>query len=136
MLPVMQGETAPGRGNCLAACVASILECPLADVPNFALERDCWSALQTWLVRQGLMAIRLTMPEASFPLPRTFCILTGDSPRRPVYHAVVGEWEQCAWRIVHDPHPQGGGLAGPPKWVTFFAMQSPERYLPLACRSM
>ena len=44
--------TAPG-GNCFAACVASILELPLADVPNFCSEERWWNALQIWLCAIG-----------------------------------------------------------------------------------
>jgi hypothetical protein len=119
--PVLQSETELGRGNCLAACVASILELSTDEVPNFRLAPDPWVALQTWLVDRGLVAVRVAAgPEAVYPMPKVHCILTGPSPRNPVGHAVVGIWDGERTIMVHDPHPDGTGLAGPPEWVTFF----------------
>jgi hypothetical protein len=120
MTPVVQTETAPGRGNCLAACFASLLDLPAEEVPNFILERDFWEAIQKWLAARGLFAVRFVAePAYLYPVPRTHCILTGRSPRRDVGHAVVGLAEDRGWRVVHDPHPDGTGLRGEPEWVIF-----------------
>jgi hypothetical protein len=128
MHPVMQNETEPGRGDCVAACVASVLEIPLAEVPNFRLASAPWTALQEWLAGRNLFAIKVVADRMLFhPMPMTFCILTGRSPRRDIGHAVVGQQTECDWHVVHDPHPDRSGLKGEPEWVIFFGVLQPER---------
>ena len=53
MKPVDQTLFGEGRGNCLPACIASVLELPLEAVPHFVLEDDWVGALQTFL--EGLI---------------------------------------------------------------------------------
>jgi hypothetical protein len=127
--PVWQSETELGRGDCLAACVASILELPIEAVPNFRLMPDQWGALQDWLGGRGLFAVRVVAePECVYPVPDVDCILVGDSPRNPVLHAVVGRASGREWAMTHDPHPDGTGIAGRPVWLTFFGIKSPEKH--------
>jgi hypothetical protein len=112
---VTQTETALGRGNCLAACVASLLDLPLEDVPNFRLAGDSWTAMQGWLQSRGLQATEIATRSARMRcVPKDPCILVGNSPRNPVYHAVIGLCDNGTARVIHDPHPDGTGLAGPP----------------------
>lgn len=126
MIPVQQTDTELGRGNCLAACVASILELPIAEVPNFRLADDAWGALQDWLASRGLLAIRCLIDGVYLAsMPSVYCVLTGPSPRNPVNHAVVGLCDCGTVRIVHDPHPEDTGLAGPAQWITFFGKTTP-----------
>ncbi len=125
MVPVLQTEFVRGRGNCVAACVASIFNLPLAEVPNFRLAEDQWVALQEWLGGQKLCAIRFPAEaDCLWPVPNgVHCILTGNSPRHEgLSHAVVGFIKGREWHLVHDPHPKGGGLKGAPQWVTFFCV--------------
>jgi hypothetical protein len=97
-------------GNCLPACVASILEIPLDEVPLF---HDPTSSvyvpqvvkLNAWLEPKGLYAMEYAFPwEATYMLPKDYYILCGVSPRRP--HVVVAYGDV----IVHDPHPSRAGL--------------------------
>lgn len=121
MIPVDQTETALGKGNCLAACVASILEIPVCDVPNFRLAENSWLALQDWLFLRGLYAVRVfAKQERIASLPGSYCIVTGGSPRNPVLHAVVGMWTDSGVVIAHDPHPDKTGIVGEPEVFTFF----------------
>jgi hypothetical protein len=120
MRPIRQTETVLGRGNCLAACIASLLDLSIEDVPNFRTAEDQWGALQAWLSDRGLCAIRVAaQPSLISSMPPQYCILTGPSPRNPVLHAVIGLWEGERTAMVHDPHPDGTGLAGPVEYVTF-----------------
>ena len=95
-------------GNCLSACVASILELPITAVPNFIDPRDdrdgLWAArLDAWLAGLGWYAVHA--PGSSAGAPDEFCIAWGLSVRgRP--HAVVAAGD----RIVHDPDPKCTGL--------------------------
>ena len=113
MIPVDQDRFGLPDGNCLAACVASLLELPLAEVPHFAGER--WRAdLDEWLRARGLWALMFvpgaatSLAEASAWLDATvsgFCIVSGQAARG-LLHATV-------WRggdLVHDPHPDRAGL--------------------------
>src|ERR1700723_1436552 len=83
--PVDQTETDPGRGNCLTACLASIMDLGIDEVPYFRVYDDWWELLQEWLRGHGLFAIRVSAcPDEVFPTPDVHCILTGLSPRNSV----------------------------------------------------
>lgn len=122
MQPVLQTETELGRGNCLSACLASILDLPADSVPNFRLAADQFAAAQEWLATRGLYAVRFVADRARLFVPSgKYCVLLGKSPRRDVGHAVVGVTTPCGFDVAHDPHPSGGGLDGDPWWVLFLA---------------
>lgn len=111
MLPVKQ--TIPYEagsvvyGNCLQAAVASIYELPIDAVPHFAQFNDWGGALRLWVDGQGGDLLLWTADE-----PQDVPLLAfGKSPRGDFRHAVV--WQ--AGRMIHDPHPDGTGLDGPPE---------------------
>lgn len=107
MKPVVQTIlTAPG-GDCFPACIASILEMDLAEVPNYQGEH--WQHhYHAWLAPLGLAFLTTNIPSeeliASWPgmvLPG-YTILAVDSPRHPGHlHAVVALDGVVVW----DPHP-------------------------------
>lgn len=97
-------------GNCLSACVASILDLTTDHVPLFVEDEDpcdgIWpERLDAWLGQRGLSALILPASIVLAP-PEGFYILYGRSVK-DFEHAVVGK----AGRIVHDPHPSRTGLA-------------------------
>lgn len=108
MKPVDQDVfTVPG-GNCFSACVASLLELPLADVPYFmgqTDDHDWLGELNTWLAPRVLYALCLTFG-GDYELPGLF-ILGGQSPRGDWCHAVVARGRG---EVVHDPHPSRAGV--------------------------
>jgi hypothetical protein len=114
MIPVTQdkfgGQDAPPEesGNCFAACIASILELPLSEVPNFCAYSDWNTRVNNWLEDYGMFLITIE-PKSWYPRPRQFddcySILSGPSGRG-LRHCVVGKGEQ----MVHDPHPSRAGL--------------------------
>jgi hypothetical protein len=56
MKPVMQSIVDPVNGDCLRACIASIFELPLEEVPHFVALGTGWhAALQNWLRPMGLV---------------------------------------------------------------------------------
>lgn len=94
-------------GNCFAACIASLLELPLEDVPNFC-DSDNWrERLAAWLRSHGLFYLDVTLQEGAEPLDSEwgYHVISGDGPRG-CRHSVVG----LAGVVVHDPHPKGGPL--------------------------
>ena len=111
MIPVTQTRMGD-RGNCLSACVASLLEIPIEWVPDFT--RELYGPvtpqpmkLNAWLTSVGLEAL-YCMTDLMHPhhvAPDGYYIMTGWSPRgRP--HVVIGLGKD----IVHDPHPTRAGL--------------------------
>lgn len=106
MIAVDQTTFGSPHGDCLPACLASILHLSIADVPRICEAGEGWLArLADWLRPRGLAPLLL----AGGPPPNlgdTLCIVSGASPRGPWLHATV-------WRgrhMVHDPHPSRAGL--------------------------
>lgn len=88
-----------GHGDCVRACVASILELPADRVPHFGLFGWNWMhALASFC------SVALVVPYEA----EGFWIATGISPRG-IGHACV----YSGHSLAHDPHPSRGGLVGP-----------------------
>ncbi len=109
--PVDQTTFGRERGNCFSACVAMMLEMPLAEVPWFMGRADgtpyaygdWWDPFIEWCAARGF--VPKFQPGGVAPLG--FAILGGPSPthhtpERPSFHAVLG----FEGRIVHDPGPK------------------------------
>lgn len=124
MKKVMQTILKPPHGNCLQACLASLLELPLDDVPNFCSPDlgpvEKWSLrMQSWLAEVHGLGWIPVLPsdqgEATYPegtvigYPRGLSIKTGKSPRGDFQHSCVARDGE----IVHDPYPGGGGVLPP-----------------------
>ena len=107
-----------GIGDCLRACVASILEREIKDVPFCDREP---SKMMAWLQEQGF---DVDIPPYLDGLPACveFVCLFGESPRG-ISHAIVGQVQRrkednemgyagdvLGFRHVHDPHPSRGEL--------------------------
>ena len=121
MKPVDQTLFEPTNGNCFQACVASILECSLDNIPNF-----CWLSgkiegtnnyslhwidhFNAWLQQHGYFAVECQLCRdrvISCLTTKAYCILTGKSPRGCL-HSVVGQvCDQYVdgFQLIHDPHP-------------------------------
>lgn len=110
-------------GDCFRACIASIFELSLCDVPHFVQlgsvphakggelrdgQSHWWFYLTDWLRERDLVFFDLPYDGNSdeFLQALGYTIITGLSPR--------GEWDHCVvgyrGEIVHDPHPAGGGV--------------------------
>ena len=105
------------HGDCLRACIASILELSAAEVPHCYDydERTCADGslglerLQQWLNRRGLGYLEVFVAEEYFGrfTASFLCgyhVLIGLAG--VAEHAVVGFQGRC----VHDPHPQRTGV--------------------------
>lgn len=90
-------------GNCMAACVASILEIPLDHVPNFAQYENWVDILTTWFFTQ-----KYVVEVDDKPRQDLYSLVGGPSPRGSWGHAVVFYGDE----MVHDPHPSGDGIVG------------------------
>ncbi len=99
-------------GNCLSACVASILGLSIDEVPNFIhlddVHEEQWAErMGAWLAQFGLHAVHMPVDgeQLGDVAPDALYILCGRSVR-DFEHAVVASGE-C---VVHDPHPSRTGL--------------------------
>jgi hypothetical protein len=132
MKPVKQtrftfGDKDEPPGNCWAACVASIFEVSLCEVPDEAKfwkpgmkPQDSWAPhekeMLAWLYARGYVFVTAKTNQIAIDGPverfqECYCILSGPSPRNPdQQHAVVS----LGNKIIHDPHPSDDGLAGDP----------------------
>ncbi|MCH9647798.1 MAG: hypothetical protein K0U98_06135 [Deltaproteobacteria bacterium] len=109
------GEVA---GDCFAACIASILEISIDEIPRpTAEEFEDWSAywprLSESLASRGFYLIFVkTGAEGCWSTDTlvsrgAYWIASGPSPRYPgTLHCVV----MCGGKQVHDPHPSRLGL--------------------------
>lgn len=114
MKPVHQtifGDGSGGgeRGNCFAACIASILGLPLDDVPNFCNHENWREEANQWLKQFGLFYVDFAIPEdqrAELIWEHAgYHVIIGPA-QRGLRHSVVGYKGQG----VHDPHPSGAML--------------------------
>ncbi len=100
-------QTRTGRnGNCLAACLASLLETEIGFIPEFTDEH--WmEELAEFLGAMDLIYVRVPvedpMVQAMLGTGTTYHVIEGISPRGG-RHAVVGRNGFTAF----DPHPHDG----------------------------
>lgn len=125
MIPVDQIIFEDGKGDCLRACLASITEIPLADIPNFAEDGSYLMGAIGFLQGRGYRTLRIdlaTDPDRKeYVSCDEYCVVMGKSPRSTTEkrkgHAVVGRANGWSFRIDHDPHPSRAGLEGNPDAV-------------------
>lgn len=114
------------RGNCLTAVVASLLELPIDQVPDFVQDHvdhygdhessgdhewNWWHALLRFVKSQGYrleyLAGRPEQVARRAPAPGEFYTASGQSPRDPAIHHIVIYRDGV---MVWDPHPDRTGL--------------------------
>ncbi len=115
MVAVYQDQFGEG-GNCLAACVASILEISIEVLPDFhaihASGESWWNAL-VWTLRGRGWEVVLMAHCADLVAPPGYHIAGGTTDRTEV---PGGHYVVCLdGELAHDPHPEGDppGLTGP-----------------------
>ena len=106
MIPVTQTRTG-AQGNCFEACMASLLEVPLSEVPDFGRDDVFLEKVAGFLEPHGLLYVQIAPHDDVLGVMMKrgdiFHTIEGRSPRGG-QHAVVG----CNGHVVHDPHPQDG----------------------------
>jgi hypothetical protein len=117
MKHVLQNIRATQTGDCLNACIASILEMKLEDIPSFNLIQDndgWWNSVQEWAKSIGFQLLYLPLNEYTtiFPmLADIYCILIGPTENGNP-HAVVGYCRGgkrvLDFMIIHDPFDKDG----------------------------
>lgn len=127
MKPVDQIVFEDGKGDCLRACVAAILELPVEEVPNFAEDGSYINGAIQYLGSRGFVTLRVDFTGEGydshqyFSCPSHYAVVCGKSPRstpeKRKGHAVVGRAWGWSFKVDHDPHPSRAGLAGEPESV-------------------
>jgi hypothetical protein len=111
------------KGDCLRACVCSLLDLNTEDVPNFA-EMDFFVGLDKWLTQRGMQFIRFSVAGlAEFRHTHlyfdndcdTLMLVWGKSPRLRAdgehrQHIVIVRPRVYGVELVHDPHSSRAGL--------------------------
>jgi hypothetical protein len=123
MKPVHQTDFDFVNGNCMAACIASILELPIEIMPNYHSDGEQWYRdWQVWLAPRNMQLLTFMYGGEQ---PAGYSILSGKSPRHDGNHAVVA----LDGEIIHDPHPSGDGIEDRREW-TAFVLIDPARGVP------
>lgn len=133
------------HGNCYAACIASLMELPITEVPNvevfFHLDNSFWNEIMLTFINSKGWDIGcddrfkvyhpelhyqlrgpadkdfdLWLNELKFELLREYYLVSGQSSRG-VNHICIYQ----NGRLVHDPHPTKEGI------LTFDFFQSLEK---------
>lgn len=106
MKKVYQTITTLPNGNCMEACIASLLEIELSEVPSFGKEESWYDNCQIFLAQYDLQLLCYVSDTTSemrnlllgyyigaFPSPNT----------EGIDHAVIMKDS----KVVHDPNPTG-----------------------------
>jgi hypothetical protein len=144
MKPVFQEIIEPGSGDCFSACLASILEMPLSDIPKFKQLHgaDMMKHVRLWAAEKfdlSVITIQMENRESDFSgadmrivgaFGGTPCIAGGVSPNfENCNHAVVGQLDEHGlnFQMTHDPNPSGKGIKGHPTHLYFLVPLFPEK---------
>jgi hypothetical protein len=144
MKPVYQRIIDAGKGDCFAACLASILELPLESVPNFRAletpEADMNKLAREWLkenynlslvcIYNGKEIISGEDFRVIGGLVGTPCIGTVISPNfENAQHAVVGQIDKHGmnFELLHDPNPNGKEIKTRPLFLQFLVPMNPAQ---------
>ena len=128
MIPVNQTILDDITGNCFQACVASIFEFPIEQMPNFWEQTQ--NVTEFWKLNDKWTTDNLGCRCVSFQLngknkhliDDVLCVACAKSPRGDIDHAVV--WKN---KIIHDPHPSNEGLSEEPDTFTLFIPLDPNK---------
>jgi hypothetical protein len=116
VIAVDQTTFGHGKGNCFAACVASILDLPIESVPNFCCDftdDTWWAELKAWLRPRGCVPWFIDLNndnrEGALGLVREWAIVpyigSGPNPDGVVHSTVwIGD------AMAHDPNPSRRGI--------------------------
>ena len=110
MHQVSQTRVGEEHGNCMAAALSSILECPISDIPELGDDTEFLFNIQKFLEPLGLYYVQVKpddpVLEIAFRFGEVFSTIEGVSPRGGLHACVALNGE-----LIWDPHPpHTGGL--------------------------
>lgn len=102
--PVMQTKFGAGLGNCMIACLASMLGVSIDEVPDIPPTDSLRIfKLDAWLLREWCLRISHNHGD---PVLLGIARIVGGPGPRGFSHACIYVDDT----LIHDPHPEGGGL--------------------------
>jgi hypothetical protein len=118
MIPQKQTRQHP-NGDCTRACIASLLELPVENVPDWIDAPDAtaetegypnwYYRMQQWLSRRGYAFVEIQLERKTWmPLPFPTAAIFIGPHESGARHAIVGHCEGGRFIPMHDP------LGGPP----------------------
>ena len=121
MIPVYQtafgGPDSPTPGDCFRACVASILELPIDEVPHFCAAEEWIPPLQAWFRERGWMPLLVAgdigcwlldaYHVAAGPGAHDSLLEAGDQPRGPLDLRSVGLRDERRGAVARGPMALG-----------------------------
>jgi hypothetical protein len=118
MKPVTQTIFNTTRGNCFAACLATLLDVGIAEVPNIHdFEGDDWFyPLNQWLRETHSLVLLMIEADAyarKVWFPDGVPFIASCDGAAGVRHAVVMAYHGMETKILHDPFPGNSGVSGP-----------------------
>lgn len=101
------------EGNCLEACLASLLELDIDRIPIIGDNADFFNFLNDWLIKEfGLYMVNVEVRDCF--TPKGYHMMWGKSMRYDeVDHSVIG----YNGEVIFDPHPSNSGLATKDSYV-------------------
>lgn len=93
------------EGNCMQACIASLFNIPLGDVPNFAAVKNWFKVLNDFVKDRGFYIYERHSQEGYLWIPRAYTLVAGQSSRG-CKHLVIYK----NGVLFHDPHPSNEGI--------------------------
>lgn len=127
MIPIDQTKFGRLEGNCTTACVASILECSIDDIPpGYIGDGSGWNEGDNWMeqltkalrpMKLGIAGMQL-QDGAGVAIPSGVYVILGGMSERGVQHSCVGANVNGRLEVIHDPHPSRAGLISI-EWVDF-----------------
>jgi hypothetical protein len=100
-------------GNCWQACIASLLDLPLNEVPHFCNDwPDNWyQKTRDFVIEKTGMDLGCFVPGFPHTELGQYVIGSGPSPRGDFLHSVI--LDGVTGELVHDPHFSREGIVGP-----------------------
>jgi len=122
MEPIKQTIFGKPNGNCLAACVASIFEVDLEEVPNFGEWKSYWiDELRKYCIEKHNMYPLILQPmtydgkeKVKYP---GYYIASGPAARGLLHSVILFDG-----KLAHDPHPDNSGIKSVNDLIVFLAL--------------
>lgn len=134
-------------GNCLQACVASLLHREIEAIPDFGESGIGWfDELYEWCIKEGLGLVYIPEPylrleDSSLLMLNTYCMLVYTVKGFEANHAVIGKTSlrekqdladgetKWLWHtdVVHDPNRHGAPIETLLYYVYLIPHEPPEK---------
>lgn len=122
---IKQTRTGKGEGNCLCACIASLLEIDIDIFPNVKDEHGWQVEFNEWFLREhGHEVVLIDFQDREYVLPKSILIAVVNVPDNDETHAVL--WQDG--KLIFDPSPyKDRGILGKPKYYILLIKNYKER---------